>query len=179
VLEGEVNLRQGDSLRLFRAGECASVPAGQIHGTVTAGTGEANMISFQNPPDLILYTGARDSKKPGAPPPKGVITPGAVKFLNFGSKNGIVTSPAMGSTRAAFAHLKLKHDETFRAKVEAGGEQLLFVWKGSIKVREMTGSYSAGEKDTVFLTGPANLAVTAGPEAETTVIHVQAPPADS
>jgi len=65
VLQGEVNLRQGDSLRLFKAGECAFVPTGQIHGTVTAGTGDAVMISFQNPPDLILYTGARDSKKGG------------------------------------------------------------------------------------------------------------------
>jgi len=64
VLQGEVDLRQGDSRRRFRAGECAFVPAGQIHGTVTAGAGEAIMISFQNPPDLILYTGARDSKAP-------------------------------------------------------------------------------------------------------------------
>src|SRR5688500_18982127 len=88
VLQGEVNLRQGESLRLFRAGDVAFVPAGQIHGTVTAGTGDAIMISFQNPPDLILYTGARDSMKAGAAPPKGVITPGAVKFLRFGDKNG-------------------------------------------------------------------------------------------
>src|SRR5436189_5264849 len=40
VLEGEVNLRQGDSLRLFKAGECAFVPTGQIHGTVTPVTGD-------------------------------------------------------------------------------------------------------------------------------------------
>ena len=59
------------------------------------------------------------------------------------------------------------------------GEQLLFVWKGSIKVKDKTGSYSAGEKDTVFVTGPAELEVTAGPEQETIVIHVQAPQAES
>src|ERR1044071_8363655 len=94
VLEGEVDLRQGDSRHRFKAGECAFVPMGQIHGTITAGTGEATMISFQNPPDLILYTGARDSKRPGAAPPKGVITPGAVKYINFGDKNGFFTSPA-------------------------------------------------------------------------------------
>src|SRR2546425_645376 len=64
VLQGEVDLRQGDSRQRFKAGECAFVPTGQIHGTVTAGTGDAIMISFQNPPDLILYTGARDSKRP-------------------------------------------------------------------------------------------------------------------
>jgi quercetin dioxygenase-like cupin family protein len=176
VLQGEVDLRQGDSRKRFRTGECAFVPAGQIHGTVTAGTGEAIMISFQNPPDLVLYTGARDSKRPGAAPPQGVITPGAVKFLNFAGKNGLVTSPAMGSQRAAFAHRKLKPAETFKTKVEAEGEQLLFVWRGSIQVKDKSGVYSAGEKDTVFITGPAQLEATAGPEPETTVIQVHAPP---
>ena len=71
VLNGEVNLRQGDSLHLFKTGEVAFVPTGQIHGTITAGKGDTTMISFQNPPDLILYTGARDSKKKGNAPPKG------------------------------------------------------------------------------------------------------------
>ena len=54
VLNGEVNLRQGPSLHLFKTGEVAFVPTGQIHGTVTAGKGDTTMISFQNPPDLIL-----------------------------------------------------------------------------------------------------------------------------
>ncbi len=175
VLQGEVNLRQGDSLRLFRAGEVAFVPTGQIHGTVTAGAGEAVMISFQNPPDLILYSGARDSMKTGAAP-KGVITPGAVKFLTFGDKNGLFTSPEMGSQRASAAHRKLKPSDTFRTKVDADGEQLLFVLQGSIQVKDKSGSYSAGEKDTVFITGPAELEVTAGAGGETRVIQVQAPP---
>jgi quercetin dioxygenase-like cupin family protein len=179
VLQGEVDLRQGQSLKRFRAGECAFVPAGQIHGTITAGNGEAIMISFQNPPDLILYTGARDSKKPGAEPPKGVITPDAVKFLNFSGKNGVVTSPAMGARRGAFAHRKLKPSETFTAKVASEGEQLLFVWSGSIEVKSGTETSLAGAKDTVFLTGPAEVKVTAAPGQETTIIHVQAPPATS
>src|SRR6188768_1485319 len=94
VLQGEVDLRQGESRHRFYAGEAAFVPSGQIHGTITAGTGDAVMISFQNPPDLILYTGARDSKKAGAAKPVGVITPGAVKYVNFGGKNGFFTSPS-------------------------------------------------------------------------------------
>ena len=179
VLQGEVDLRQGDSKTRFTGGHCAFVPSGQIHGTVTAGTREAVMISFQNPPDLILYTGARDSKKPGAAPPKGAITPGAVKYLNFGGKNGQVTSPAMGAQRGAFSQRKLKPSETFRAKVAPEGEHLLFVWGGSIIVKDSAGSYTAGEKDTVFITGPAEFEVTAAPEGQTTVIHVQAPPSGS
>ena len=176
VLQGEVDLRQGDSRRRFKAGECAFVPAGQIHGTITAGSGDAIMISFQNPPDLILYTGARDSKKPGATPPKGVITPGAVKFLSFADKNGFFTTPSMGAKRGAGAQRKLKPSEIFKTKVEAGGEQLLFVWRGAIQVKDKTGSYSAGEKDTVFTTGPAELEVSGAPGQDAIVIQVHAPP---
>lgn len=176
VLQGAVDLRQGDSRKRFSVGNCAFVPSGQIHGTVTAGAGEAIMISFQNPPDLVLYTGARDSKKPGAEPPKGVITPGAVKYLNFSNKNGQVTSPSTGARRGAFAHRKLKASETFRAKVAPESEHVVFVWRGSIRVKDSAGTHAAGEKDTVFITGPAEFEVTAAPEGQTVVIHVQAPP---
>jgi quercetin dioxygenase-like cupin family protein len=175
VLQGEVDLRQGDSRRRFRAGDVAFVPGGQIHGTITAGTGEAIMMSWQNPPDLVLYTGARDSKKAGAAPPKGLITPGAVKYLRYADKNGPVTSPSMGSQRSTFVNRKLKAAESFRTTVESEGEQLLFVRSGSIKVTDGKTTWEAGEKDTVFITGPASLQVTAGsPDAN--VFQVQAPP---
>jgi hypothetical protein len=106
-----------------------------------------------------------------------VITPGAVKYLKFSDKNGQVTYPAAGAKRGAFAHKKLKPAETFRAKVGPEGEHLLFVWSGSIRVKDSAGAYTADEKDTVFITGPAEFEVTAAPEGQTTVIHVQAPPA--
>ena len=177
VLQGEVNLRQGSSMHLFRAGEAAFVPGGQIHGTVTAGSGEAIMISFQNPPDLALYTGGRDSSKAGAAPPQGLVTPGAVKYVRFDDKNGAFTSPAMGAQKGAGAHRKLKPSESFKTSVPAGGELVLFVWKGAIRVQDKTGSYHAGEKDTVFIQGPAGVTVTGAPAAaETRVIQIQAPP---
>jgi len=176
VLEGEVDLRQGSTMHRFKAGECAFVPTGQIHGTVTAGTGEAIMISFQNPPDLILYTGARDSKKPGAAQPKGDITPGAVKYLDFAHKNGPFTEMKMGSQRAAGIHRRLKSGEHFSAKVEADGEGFFFVWKGAIRVKDKSGKiYNAVEKDTVFIQGAAQLEVTAEGAAETRLIQLQAP----
>lgn len=174
VLQGEVDLRQGNTKRRFRAGDCAFVPTGQIHGTVTAGSGEAVMISFQNPPDLILYTGARDSSKPGAAAPKGVITPGAVKYLSYADKNGLVTSPAMGSERGAFAHRKLTTSESFRTAVEAEGEQVLFVSSGAVRVKDRTGAWEAVKKDAVFLTGGAEIEVTAT-APDTVVIHIYAP----
>ena len=175
VLDGEVNLRQGESLRLFKAGECAFVPTGQIHGTVTAGKGEATMISFQNPPDLILYTGARDSKKPGAAPPKGIITPGAVKYVNFGARNGPFTDRKLGSTRASGVHRKLKRGEKFRTSVAEGGEQVLFVWRGALKARDQKTTYSAGERDTIFIQGVAALEVTGDADGVTEIIQIQAP----
>ena len=175
VLDGEVNLRQGESLRLFKAGECAFVPTGQIHGTVTAGKGEATMISFQNPPDLILYTGARDSKKPGAAPPKGVITPGAVKYVNFSAKNGPFTDRKLGSERASGVHRKLKRGENFRTSVAEGGEQVLFVWRGALKARDQKTTYSAGERDTIFIQGVAALEVTGDADGVTEIIQIQAP----
>ncbi len=175
VLQGEVNLRQGDSLHLFKAGECAFVPTGQIHGTVTAGTGDAVMISFQNPPDLILYTGARDSKRPGATKPVGVITPGAVKFVAFKRKNGFFTNAALGSNRATGSYFLLKRNQKFRTEVKAGGEQVLFVWRGALRIRDKGTTYTAGERDTVFISGEAKVQVFGDAEGETEIIQVQAP----
>ncbi len=176
VLQGQMDLRQGDTRVPYHAGQCAFVPAGQIHGTITTGSGETIMISFQTPPDLVLYTGARDSSKAGAAPPKGLITPGAVKKVDFAGKNGFFTNPAMGSKRAAGAHRKLMRSERFTTDVAPGGEQVLFVWKGALKVKDKSGTYTAGEKDAVFITGPAHLEVS-GDADESTVIQIQAPPA--
>lgn len=131
------------------------------------------MISFQNPPDLILYTGARDSKRPGAAPPKGVITPGAVQYVNFREKNGEFSGAAQGSNRATGSHRKLKRGTKFQTSVMPEGEQLLFVWRGSLKVSVGSKTYIAGERDTVFIQGAAKLSVTATAD-NTEVIQVQA-----
>jgi mannose-6-phosphate isomerase-like protein (cupin superfamily) len=174
VLQGQMDLRQGDSRVPYRAGQCAFVPAGQIHGTITTGPGDTIMISFQTPPDLVLYTGARDSSKPGAAPPQGVITPGAVKTIDFAGRNGFFTSAAMGSRRGAGAHRMLKRSQHWTTDVAAGGEQVLFVWKGGLTVKDASGStYKAGEKDTVFVTGPAHLEV-AGDADESEFIQIVA-----
>lgn len=178
VLEGEVNLKQGTLLHLFKAGEFAFVPKGQIHGTVTAGAGPAVMISFQNPPDLVLYTGARDSSKAGAAPPKGDITPGAVKYGNFRQKNGQFVGREQGATVVSAFHRKLRRNESFRTAVKTKGEALLFVWKGAIRVNDGAKVYTAAERDTVFISGSAQLEVAGDADSVTELIHVQAPPLD-
>jgi quercetin dioxygenase-like cupin family protein len=174
VLQGKMDLRQGDSRTPYTAGQCAFVPGGQIHGTITTAPGTI-MISFQTPPDFALYTGARDSSKPGAAPPKGVVTPGAVKKVECLGKNGFFTNPAMGSQRAAGGHWTLKRAQAFKTEVAAGGEQVIFVWKGAIQVKDKSGEYKAGEKDAVFVAGPAQFSVS-GDAAESEIIQIQAPP---
>jgi quercetin dioxygenase-like cupin family protein len=177
VLHGEVDLRQGDTRKPFRTGQCAFVPAGQIHGTITTGPGDNVMISFQAPPDMILYTGARDSSKPGAAPPKGIITPGAVKFVDFAAKDGYFTDPKMGSLRASAAHWRLKRGAKFDTEVASAGEQLLFVWKGAIRIDSDGQTYKVGERDTAFISGKTKLQVQGDSDLETIVIQVQAPAA--
>jgi mannose-6-phosphate isomerase-like protein (cupin superfamily) len=176
VLEGQVDVRQGDARRPLGVGQAAFVPAGQIHGTITTGTGTATLISFQCPPDLALYTGARDSSRAGAAAPKGVITPGAVQLLDFSGRNGFFTHPGMGSKRGTAAHRRLEPGERFSAEVGQGQEALLFVWRGSLAVVSDLGTHAAAERDTVFATGPNRLEVTNTGSTRAVVVQVQAPP---
>ena len=57
-----------------------------------------------------------------------------------------------------------------------GGEQLLFVWRGAIKVKDRNATYTAGERDTIFVSGAADLEVFGDSESATEIIQVQAPP---
>ena len=176
VLQGQVDVRQGDSLRPLLTGQAAFVPAGQIHGTITTGTGTAILISIQCPPDKVLYTGARDSSRPGAERPKGEISPGAVKLLDFANRNGFFVYPGMGSTKVAAAHRRMKPGESFQTAVGEDGQQFLFVWKGAISVKSKQGVHRAGKTETVFISGTNNLEVWNDSSSEAIVIQVQAPP---
>ncbi|MBM3803523.1 MAG: cupin domain-containing protein [Acidimicrobiia bacterium] len=176
VLQGQVDVRQGDSRRALLTGQAAFVPSGQIHGTITTGTGTAILISFQCPPDMVLYSGARDSSRPGAAAPKGVITPGAVKLLDFSNQNGFFVHPNMGSKRVAVAHRKLKPGEKFSTRTAEDGEQLLFVWKGALSVKSRQEVFAAGERETVFISGKHSLQVQNSSAEPAVVIQVQAPP---
>lgn len=174
VLQGAADLRQGSTRTPMSAGTCAFVPAGQIHGTITAAA-DTIMISTQVPPDLVLYTGARDSSKPGAAPPQGVITPGAVKYVQFGQANGFFVDAGMGADRVAVARRVLKKGESLKTGID-GGEQLIFVWKGAVAVKAGGMAYQAGEKDTVFAAGTGMLEVLGDSDQPAIVIQVQAPP---
>ena len=174
VLQGAADLRQGPTRTPMLEGTSAFVPSGQIHGTITAAP-DTIMISTQVPPDLVLYTGARDSSKPGAAPPKGLITPGAVKYVKFADVNGFFVDSHIGAERVAVARRVLKKGEVLKTRI-ADGEQLLFVWKGAIAVKASGQAYQAGEKDTVFSAGTGSMEVRGDSDQPAIVIQVQATP---
>jgi enterochelin esterase-like enzyme/quercetin dioxygenase-like cupin family protein len=173
VLTGAGEMRQGDSKRRVPAGQSIFVPSGQIHGTITT-EDNSMMISFQTPPDFVLYTGARDSMKPGAAPPQGVITPGAIKYVDFESRNGLFADRTIGAERIKAAHHEIAPGTELVTEVSSGSEQVLFVWKGSVIAN---GNIRAGERDTIFARGPARVRVRNGASARAVVIQAQAPPA--
>jgi quercetin dioxygenase-like cupin family protein len=172
VLHGAADLRQGGRRTPMPAGVSAFVPAGQIHGTIT--TAESTvMISTQTPPDLILYTGVRDSSQPGAAPPKGVITPGAVKFIRFADRNGVFIDSQIGAERVIIARRTLGKGESLKTSIADGAEQALFVWKGAIFARSGADACRAGEKDTIFATGPGAIEISGASEQPAALIQIQ------
>jgi quercetin dioxygenase-like cupin family protein len=176
VLQGQVDVRQGDSRRHLATGHAAFVPNGQIHGTITTGTGKALLISFQAPPDLKLYSGERDSSKPGAKPPVGVITPGAVQLLEFQNKNGFFLHRGLGSQRVAVAYRTLKAGEEFQAELPVSGEGLLFVWKGGVTVEQGQTRHRLEETNLLFATDAGKVLVKNTTAAPSIVVQVQSPP---
>ncbi len=176
VLQGQVDVRQGDSRRHLGTGHAAFVPNGQIHGTITTGTGKALLISFQAPPDLKLYSGERDSSKPGAKPPVGVITPGAVQLLEFQNKNGFFLHRGLGSQRVAVAYRTLKAGEEFQADLPVSGEGLLFVCKGGVTVQQGQSRHRLEETNLLFATDAGKVLVKNTTAAPSIVVQVQSPP---
>jgi len=176
VLQGQVDVRQGDSRRHLGTGHAAFVPNGQIHGTITTGTAKALLISFQAPPDLKLYSGERDSSKPGAKPPVGVITPGAVQLLEFQNKNGFFLHRGLGSQRVAVAYRTLKPGEEFQADLPVSGEGLLFVWKGGVTVQQGQSRHRLEATNLLFATNAGKVLVKNTTTAPSIVVQVQSPP---
>jgi quercetin dioxygenase-like cupin family protein len=175
IFKGQADLRQGDSRRRFQAGQSVFVPAGQIHGTITM-EDATEMISFQTPPDMALYTGARDSSRTGAGQPNGAITPGAVKYARFDEKNGLFVHPGMGAKRIAAGYRRIKPGESFVQSIGNGAEAVVFVWKGAVQAITAGAPATAGEKDAVFAQGPAKLELRNASGAEAVIVHALAPP---
>ena len=176
VLQGQCAVRQGDRRTPLLVGQAVFIPAGQIHGGIATGEGTSILISFQVPPDEALYTGSRDSSRPGAAQPQGQITPGAVKFVDFARRNGVFFGPEQGSNKVTAAYWKLGPGEKLDAQNAPGAEQFLFLWKARLKLTaaEEQPPTPAAERDTVFLRGQATFQATNPGPGETIVIQVTA-----
>ncbi|MBV8819310.1 MAG: cupin domain-containing protein [Acidobacteriaceae bacterium] len=175
VLQGAADLRQGPNRTPMKAGTSAWVPGHQIHGTITTAK-DTIMISTQVPPDLVLYSGARDSSKPGAAPVQGQITPGAVKYISFADRNGAFVDPGMGALHEAVSRRVLTKGQSIESKGSGSdGEQLFFVWKGAVRVASGAEKYTMGEKDTAFCRGEGTVKVTGDSADPAIVFQVQAP----
>lgn len=173
--KGEADLRQGDSRRRFHAGQAVFVPAGEVHGTITTSPG-TEMISFQTPPDMALYTGARDSSLPGAAAPKGKITPGAVKYVEFASKTGFFVGPEMGAKRVAVARRVLAPGEEISVDVRKDAEHVIFLWQGALEVSGPAKPEKMERKDALFAAGPSRVKLRNASKGQAILIHAQTPP---
>lgn len=172
ILTGAGWMRQGASKRYVPAGQAIFVPAGQIHGTITA-EDESVMISFQTPPDFVLYTGARDSLKAGAAPPQGRMTPGAIRYVDFASRDGVFIDQTAGASTIRVARHVIEPGRELVTVNPAGAEMVSFVWKGSVRAN---GGLQAGERDTVFASGAETVTLRNPGPGAAVVIQAQGPP---
>jgi quercetin dioxygenase-like cupin family protein len=171
VLEGAADLRQGGSRRRVPAGQAAFVPPRQIHGTVTTDP-KTVMVSFQTPPDFALYSGARDPSRGATDLSKGAITPGAVKYFDFASRDGVFLGPGVGAERVKAAHYRLAPGAERAISASTASERVVFVVTGSI----LAGDKRLGARDTLFLREePALRLRNAGPEPARLIV-VESPP---
>jgi quercetin dioxygenase-like cupin family protein len=171
VLRGAGDLRQGSSRRRVPAGQAVFVPPRQIHGTVTT---EPNtvMVSFQTPPDLALYSGARDPSRGATDLSKGAITPGAVKYIDFASRNGVFLDPGLGAPRVKAWHLQVAPGGDLSVEVPKGSEKVVFVWMGSVTANETP----VNARDTLFLRQEPAVRIRNTGAESASLILVESPP---
>ena len=139
VLSGSVSVREGDKYTPIHEGEFAYIPPGEVHGTVNDIPGEANLISFQCPPDPALYSGDRDPAKTGVmPQPKaGEATKVRINSMSTGTpqeSDGIrswdAANPAWGAPQMSLQYMELGPQSSHCHVETTGGESAIFVWSG-------------------------------------------------
>jgi quercetin dioxygenase-like cupin family protein len=160
VLEGAVQLRQGEHYTPLAAGEAALIPAGEVHGTVNRSGRTARLISFQIPPDLALYRGERnkaDSETP-KPQPGGestveivALAKGGPRFAS-GAEVRNVFSPRKSSPTASLDYLRLASGEEF-AFSNSGSESVFVLLSGRLTLDPDGESRALSAFDVLFLKG--------------------------
>jgi mannose-6-phosphate isomerase-like protein (cupin superfamily) len=158
VLEGTVQLRQGEIYTPLEAGEAALIPAGEVHGTVNRSAGTARLISFQIPPDLALYRGERNKAEEETPRPQPGNESGVV-ILDLGkgspwflSEAQVRTafSPEKGCPQARLDRILLSRGEAY-GYTNAGIESVFILLAGMALLEHRDQSRKLSVFDVVFL----------------------------
>jgi mannose-6-phosphate isomerase-like protein (cupin superfamily) len=166
VLEGEVQLRQGDIYTPLEAGEAALVPASEVHGTVNNSQERARLISFQLPPDLALYRGERNASETKTPRPKeGMVSAvqivemckGSPKFSGEPDVRNVF-SPSKGSKHAYLEYIFLRHNQAYEYTND-DTESVLIVIDGKASVPEAGRDRELSRFDVLFLKGVHSVTV--------------------
>lgn len=190
VLEGGVSVRQGDSYVPIGVGEFAYIPAGEVHGTINQTDDQAILISFQSPPDPMLYRGERDPSVTGVEPrpPAGHVSQVQIRNLKSGDTEAfgqgtkwLSATPATGTKEMLLWYIELGPGEQAAVDATPESEVVWFVWSGETTITTQVDSGSpgaaltAGSRDVVFV--PPGEAQTIHNSGENTVklIRCQAP----
>jgi mannose-6-phosphate isomerase-like protein (cupin superfamily) len=166
VLEGEVQLRQGDVYTPLVVGEAALIPASEVHGTVNNSTERARLISFQLPPDLALYRGERDASEAKTPRPKEK-TVSAVQIVKMGKGSPKfpgepdvrnVFSTGKGSEHASLDYIILHPNQAYEYTND-NTESVFVLIGGEASVSHAGRDRELSKFDVVFLKGVQSVAV--------------------
>jgi len=166
VLEGVVQLRQGEHYTPLEAGEAALIPAGEVHGTVNRSGGTARLISFQIPPDLALYRGERNKGDSETPKPQAggestaeivALAKGGPHFVQ-GAQVRSVFSPRKSSPTARLDYLRLEGGEGYHCS-NSGSESVFVVLAGELRLEADGESRPLSRFDVLFLKGPESVSL--------------------
>lgn len=166
ILEGEVQLRQGDIYTPLSAGEAAFIPATEVHGTVNNSRREARLISFQLPPDSALYRGERNKSEAKTPRPKeGTVSAVQIVEMVKGSPKfpGVpairnVFSPTKGSKHAYLDYIILHPGQAYEYK-NHNPESVFVLIDGKASISQSGKDRELSKFDVLFLKGEQSITV--------------------
>jgi glyoxylate utilization-related uncharacterized protein len=166
VLEGDVQLRQGDIYTPLSTGEAAFIPAAEVHGTVNKSTAEVRMISFQLPPDLALYRGERNKSKEQTPrPEQGTVSIVQIVQMDKGSPRfpavpavRNVFSPAKGTKHAHLDYIILYPGDTYEY-TNRNPESVFVLLHGKASISQEGTDRGLSKFDVLFLKGEQSIKV--------------------
>lgn len=143
VLNGGVSVRQGDQYTPITVGDFAYIPPGEVHGTVNQTDAQATLISFQSPPDLVMYRGERDPAVTGVvpKPPEGHESKVQIRQLT-GSKAETAAgvraytgaSPESGAAEMVLNYYELDPAGHLAVAASPQAEGVWFVWSGDVSL---------------------------------------------